>query len=102
MRNPSTTEFITRFPEFQELSASVVDGAIAEAGRITPPSVWTSTRTEGVSYLAAHLLATRSMQIGIQVGSPSGNPSGQQLDASLYGQEYRRLRDTLPLTGFAI
>lgn len=102
MRNPSTTEFISRFPEFQELAASVVDGAIAEAGRVTPPSVWTDTRTDGVGYLAAHLLATRSMQIGIQVGSPSGSPTGMQLDSSLYGQEYRRLRDSLPLTGFAI
>lgn len=102
MRNPSAIEFLTRFPEFGELAASVVDGAIAEAGRVTPTTVWTITRTDGVSYLAAHLLATRSMQIGIQVGSPSGTPTGQQLDSSLYGQEYRRLRDSLPITGFAI
>jgi hypothetical protein len=102
MADPSTTDFLTRFPEFAELSTSVVAGALAEAARVIPDSVWTTTRTEGITYLAAHLLATRSMQIGIQVGSPSGAPAGQQLDSTLYGQEYRRLRDTLPLTGFAI
>lgn len=102
MADPSTTDFLTRFPEFGELSTSVVAGALTEASRVVSDVVWTTTRTEGVTYLAAHLLATRSMQIGIQVGTPSGAPTGQQLDSTLYGQEYRRLRDTLPLTGFAI
>jgi hypothetical protein len=102
MAVPSTTEFLVRFPEFGEQTTSVVDGALAEAGRVTPEAVWRTLHTDGVGYLAAHLLAGRSMQIGIQVGSPSGNPSGQQLNATLYGQEYLRLRDSLPLCGFAI
>lgn len=102
MAIPSTNQFLTRFPEFGELASTVVDGAIAEASRITPSTVWSNTQTEAISYLAAHLLASRSMQIGIQVGSPSGAPTGTQLDSTLYGQEYRRLRDTLTLSGFAI
>lgn len=102
MAVPSTNQFLARFPEFGELAGTVVDGAIAEASRVTPSTVWSATQTEAISYLAAHLLATRSMQIGIQVGAPSGSPIGQQLDSTLYGQEYRRLRDSLAITGFAI
>lgn len=102
MATPSTNQFLARFPEFGELASSVVDGAIAEATRVTPSTVWSDTQTEAISYLAAHLLASRSMHIGMQVGSPSGSPVGQQLDSTLYGQEYRRLRDSLALCGFAI
>jgi hypothetical protein len=102
MAIPSANEFLARYPEFGELAGAVVDGALAEAGRATPSTVWSITQAEAVGYLAAHLLATRSMQIGIQVGAPSGTPLGMQLDSTLYGQEYRRLRDSLAITGFAI
>ena len=33
MADPTRTEFLTRFPEFGEQSADVVDGALAEAIR---------------------------------------------------------------------
>ena len=75
--------------------------ALAEAGRSAPADSWGTTHTDAVSYLAAHLLATRSMQIGQQVGSPAGNPMGVQLESTLYGQEYRRLLAQLPISGFA-
>lgn len=101
MTVPTLTDFLTRFPEFAELSPSVVSGALTEATRVTPSTVWNAVQSEGITYLTAHLLATRSMQIGVQVGSPSGNPSGQRLDSTLYGQEYQRLQSTLPLSGFA-
>lgn len=102
MTVPTANAFLLRFPEFSEQSLSVVEGALAEAGRITPATTWGSVHTEAVSYLAAHLLATRTMQIGLQVGSMSGSPSGTLLDSSLYGQEYRRLQNSLPLSGFAL
>jgi hypothetical protein len=102
MAVPSTTAFLNRFPEFAEQATSVVEGALAEAANSTPATVWGAVHTEGVSYLAAHLLASRTMQLGLQVGTPSGQPLGTSLDATLYGQAYQRLLRTLPLSGFTI
>lgn len=102
MAVPSYSTFISRFPEFGELLVSVVDGALQEAGRSTPETIWGIRHEEAVSQLAAHLLAIRTMQIGAQVGTLSGAPSGELLLATLYGQEYKRLLGTLPLSGFAV
>lgn len=102
MAVPSTDAFLLRFPEFAEQSIPVVTDAIAEAGRSTPETVWLTRHTEAVSQLTAHLLALRTMQIGNQVGTPSGTATGELLLATLYGQEYRRLLDSLPLTGFFV
>ncbi len=102
MTVPTANAFLLRFPEFGEQSLSVVEGALAEAGRTTPATVWGTVHTEAVSYMAAHLLATRTMQIGLQVGTPSGNPTGSQIESTLYGQEYLRLRTGLPISGFAL
>jgi hypothetical protein len=102
MTVPTSSDFLARFPEFGELTLTIVAGAIAEAGRATPETQWGEVHTEAVSYLAAHSLSTRVMQVGLQVGSQSGQPFGTGFKASLYGQEYERLKDTLPLSGFAL
>lgn len=102
MTVPSSNAFLLRFPEFGEQSLSVVEGALAESGRITPSDLWGTVHTEAVSYLAAHLLASRIMQIGLQVGTPSGSPTGDGMDSTLYGQEYKRLLSSLPICGFAL
>lgn len=102
MAVPSTSAFVLRFPEFGEQSLSVVGGALDEAGRSVSVATWGTTHTEGVSYLAAHLLATRTMQIGLQIGTNSGSPIGESVNSTLYGQEYRRLLDSLALCGFAL
>lgn len=102
MAIPTTNAFLLRFPEFGELSLSVVDGAIAEAGRFTPEALWGTVHGDAVSYLAAHSLSMRIMQIGQQVGAPSGSALGEQLNATLYGQEYRRLLNSRALSGFAL
>lgn len=101
MTAPTTAEFLDRFPEFRELSTNVVEGALAESGRSVPETVWGEFHPDAISYLTAHSLACRSMQIGLQVGSPSGSPIGQDVQSTFYGQEYKRLLDQLPLTGFA-
>lgn len=102
MTVPTSTEFLLRFPEFGELALPVVEGALTEAGRSTPAAQWGDIHTEATSYLAAHILSTRVMQIGLQVGSQSGSPLGTGLTASLYGQEYERLKGTLALSGFSL
>jgi hypothetical protein len=102
MAVPTYAEFIARFPEFGEQPEALVTTVIEEAADATPELTWGSAllRTRGIRYLTAHILATRTMQIGAQVDSPSGAPLGINLDATLYGQEYKRVRDNLPFCGF--
>lgn len=102
MSVPSSDDFLQRFPEFGEQSPWVIDGALAEAGRSVSAAVWGTVHTEAVSYLAAHLLASRTVQIGLQVGTVSGNPLGEGMVSTLYGQEYKRLLTALPISGFAL
>jgi hypothetical protein len=102
MAAPSTTDFLARFPEFNEILVDVVESTVAEASLSTSETLWGARYAQAVFLLSAHLLAGRTMQIGLQVGSPSGNPTGTGLDATLYGQEYKRLLATLPLSGFAV
>jgi hypothetical protein len=101
MAVPTVNAFVLRFPEFGEQSLTVVEGALAEAGRFVPASTWGAFHTDAVSYLAAHTLAMRTMQIGQQIGTLSGAPAGELITATLYGQEYKRLLDSRPLCGFA-
>ena len=106
MADPTRTEFLKRFPEFNEQSTDVVDGALAEAIRFCPTTGWNKTnpgliRNDAIQYLTAHTLSMRTMQLGLQVGSVSGSPVGNRIDATLYGQEYKRLLDSLPHSGFA-
>ncbi len=102
MAIPSTESFLTRFPEFGEQSEDIVEGAIAEAGRAASPVVWGPLHTDGVTYLAAHLLATRIAQIGLQIEARSGAPTGNLIESTLYGQEYKRLLDSLAICGFSL
>ncbi|NBT50759.1 MAG: DUF4054 domain-containing protein [Marivivens sp.] len=102
MAVPASNVFLLRFPEFESQSVTVVDEAIAEAGRSVPESVWGTRHADAVSYFAAHLLATRIMQIGQQIGAETGNPTGDSLKATLYGQEYERMMRSLPISGFAL
>jgi hypothetical protein len=95
--------FLGRFPEFGEQQVTVIDAMIDKAERDTPADVWSDAgiRTDAVAYLTAHLLAQRVTQIGMQVGAPSGQAMGEGYSATLYGQEYKRMRDCLPVCGFA-
>ena len=106
MADPTRTDFLTRFPEFQEQSSDSVDDALVEASLFCPTTGWSTPnskliRNTAIQYLTAHTLSMRTMQIGLQVGSVSGSPSGDQFDATLYGQEYKRLLNSLPHCGFS-
>lgn len=98
----SSSDFLLRFPEFSEQSLSVVEAALLDATALVPATVWGQHQNAAISYLAAHLLATRTMQIGAQVGTASGNALGEQLRSTHYGQNYLALSGALPLTGFAL
>lgn len=102
MTVPSTDDFLQRFPEFGEQSPWVIEGALAEAAQSVPATPWSAVHTEAVSYLTAHLLASRTVQIGMQVGTVTGSPMGEGMASTLYGQEYKRLLSGLALSGFAL
>lgn len=98
----STDAFLMRFPEFREQSEDIVAGAIAEADRAVSSVVWGSFHIDGVTYLAAHLLASRITQLGLQIEARSGSPTGSLIESTLYGQEYKRLLDSLAICGFSL
>jgi hypothetical protein len=98
----TSSDFLLRFPEFGEQSLSVVEAALLDAAPLVPSTVWGTHQDAATGYLAAHLLATRTMQIGAQVGTPSGAALGEQLRSTHYGQNYLALSQALPLTGFAL
>ena len=106
MADPTLADFLARFPEFDEQSTEAVGDALSEAILFCPTTGWSSTnstltRNVAIQYLTAHTLSMRTMQIGLQVGSVSGSPTGDGLDATLYGQEYKRLLNSQPHCGFS-
>ncbi len=51
------SSFVKAFPEFAETSKTLVEAKLAEARRRIDPEVWRTKTDDGVSYLAAHLIA---------------------------------------------
>jgi hypothetical protein len=97
----TSTIFITRFPEFSNLETPVVEGAIAEAKRFCDSEVWGTQHDDGVNYLAAHLLASRTQAIGQQIGAVSGGSPGLGYASTAYGATFNILQRTLVNIGFA-
>ncbi len=57
-----------------------------------------------VKFLAAHIIAIQLAQMGIQIGATDGKVYGEGLDATQYGQEFKRMTNNLPLSsvGFVV
>jgi hypothetical protein len=118
MTLPTRKQFLERFPEFGEHPTKIIDSCITSAGLSTPERVWsaysgdspaTDFHLAGCCYLAAHLLSIRITQIGNQIGAIAGQPvasTSQSMipntSSTMYGQEYERMRSTLPVSGFAL
>jgi hypothetical protein len=102
MAVPTPAQFTSRFPELSQAPAAVIQAALATAGRECSEHVWGSSHTDGVAYYAAHLLALRTRQIGATAGEAVRGPSGDGVESSWYGQQFRELFRSLPLTGFAV
>jgi hypothetical protein len=97
----TSTTFLSRFPEFGNLEPAVVAGAIAEAQLFCDSEVWGAQHDNGISYLAAHLLASRTQAIGAQVGVGSGSKSELGYAATAYGATFNALQRSLINVGFA-
>ena len=97
----TASQFLARFPEFTNVDTTVIEAVLAEVELVVPSSVWGDWQSMGIKHLAAHSLASRLTQMGLQIGAGS-QASGTGYQATLYGQEYLRLRDSLPISGFAL
>lgn len=96
--------FLERFPEFTPHPSGIVNGAITEASYDASADVFGDQTDRAVKFLAAHIVAIQLAQMGIQIGATDGKVYGEGLDASQYGQEFKRLLNSLPPTavGFVV
>jgi len=95
--------FLDRFPEFSPHPSGIVNGAISEAYDASE-DVFGDQTDRAVKFLAAHIIAIQLAQMGIQIGATEGKVYGEGLDATQYGQEFKRMLEKLPLSsvGFVV
>jgi len=87
--------FLDRFPEFTPHPSGIVNGAITEATADASADVFGSQTDRAVKHLAAHIIAIQLAQMGIQIGATEGKVYGEGLDATQYGQEFKRMLQTV-------
>jgi hypothetical protein len=89
------SDFLTRFPEFTPHPSGIVNGALDEATADVTTDVFGSQTDRAVKHLAAHIVAIQLAQMGIQIGATEGKVYGNGLEATQYGQEFKRMLDTV-------
>jgi len=87
--------FLERFPEFTPHPSGIVNGAITEATADASADVFGSQTDRAVKHLAAHIIAIQLAQMGIQIGATEGKVYGEGLNATQYGQEFKRMLETV-------
>lgn len=87
--------FLDRFPEFTPHPSNIVNGAVSEALADATEDVFGDQTDRAVKHLAAHIIAIQLAQMGIQIGATEGKVYGKGLDATQYGQEFKRMLDTI-------
>jgi len=87
--------FLDRFPEFTPHPSGIVSGALDEATADATIDVFGSQTDRAVKHLAAHIIAIQLAQMGIQIGATEGKVYGTGLEATQYGQEFKRMLDTI-------
>jgi len=97
------SSFLERFPEFTPHPSGIVNGAIEEA-TADVGSLFGDQSDRATKHLAAHIVAIQLAQMGIQIGATEGKVYGEGLDATQYGQEFKRLLNTIPSSsvGFVV
>ena len=97
--------FLERFPEFSPHPSGIVNGAIESAAADVSDDIFGNQTDRAVRFLAAHIIAIQLAQMGVQIGATDGKVYGTGLDATLYGQEFKRLSETASnasMIGFVI
>lgn len=86
--------FLNRFPEFSPHPSGIVNGAIESATADVSADIFGDQTDRAVRFLAAHIISIQLAQMGVQIGATDGKVYGKGLDATLYGQEFKRLSET--------
>ena len=96
--------FLERFPEFSPHPSGIVNGAIESASAAVSSDIFGDQTDRAVRFLAAHIIAIQLAQMGVQIGATDGKVYGNGLDATLYGQEFKRLTEAASssLIGFVV
>ena len=87
--------FLERFPEFEPHPSGIVNGAITEASADVSEDIFGSQTDRATKHLAAHIVAIQLAQMGIQIGATEGKVYGKGLEATQYGQEFKRMLETV-------
>ena len=87
--------FLERFPEFIPHPSGIVNGAISEASADVGADTFGSQTDRAIKHLAAHIIAIQLTQMGIQIGATEGKVYGKGLEATQYGQEFKRMIETV-------
>ena len=96
--------FLERFPEFSPHPSGIVNGAIESASADVSSDIFGDQTDRAVRFLAAHIIAIQLAQMGVMIGATDGKVYGKGLDATLYGQEFKRLTEAASssLLGFVV
>jgi hypothetical protein len=96
--------FLERFPEFSPHPSGIVNGAIESATADVSSDIFGDQTDRAVRFLAAHIIAIQLAQMGVMIGATEGKVYGNGLDATLYGQEFKRLTEAASssLIGFVV
>lgn len=96
--------FLQRFPEFSPHPSGIVNGAIESASADVSSDIFGDQTDRAVRFLAAHIIAIQLAQMGVMIGATDGKVYGSGLDATLYGQEFKRLTEAASssLLGFVV
>ena len=96
--------FLERFPEFSPHPSGIVNGAIESASADASSDIFGDQTDRAVRFLAAHIIAIQLAQMGVMIGATDGKVYGNGLDATLYGQEFKRLTEAASssLLGFVV
>jgi hypothetical protein len=96
--------FLQRFPEFSPHPSGIVNGAIESASADVSSDIFGDQTDRAVRFLAAHIISIQLAQMGAQIGATDGKVYGKGLEATLYGQEFKRLTEAASssLLGFVV
>ena len=102
----TSANFLSRFPEFSPHPSGIINGAIESASADIATEIFGDQTDRAVRFLAAHIVSIQLAQMGVQIGATDGKAYGKGLDATLYGQEFKRLSETASnvesLIGFVV
>ncbi len=88
----TVSAFKISFPDFENSGDDLIEACLEEAARRIPAANWRTKTNDGIGYLAAHLIALRTL------GQPA-RLQGADISDTTYGREYLRLMRSVSYGG---